>query len=420
MRKILILILICCQVYAQKVYTLDECIETAFRQSPELQVQNLNILQANENYRYSKKNQFPSVTANISQGVNGGRSIDPFSNAFVQRSISSSSFGVGANWNIFNGFSLKNQIEVNRNEVEGQKQQLALNKKELKINVISAFMQVLVAQELLKISQEQKKDLEAQLDALNEKVKEGLLPKSQISDFEAQIANVSFEEYNAKNNLELAKLNLAQWLGFTSKTNFEVKYQRKITPKYEESNFIHPSLKILETKFTSAKLNTKIAYASKYPTVNLNGGLGSAYSSAASSEFSYFNQLNYNLNQYFRIGLNVPIYANGQVQAKISNANIQEQIIKKQIDQEKLKIGQEFEKQKMEIALLSEKLKFSEINLNVQNKAYLSGKERFEEGIVNSIELNALRTNTEKARITYIQTQIEFDFKTLLLLAYIE
>jgi outer membrane protein len=304
--------------------------------------------------------------------------------------------------------------------VEGQKQQLALNKKELKINVISAFMQVLVAQELLKISQEQKKDLETQLDALNEKVREGLLPKSQISDFEAQIANVSFEEYNAKNNLELAKLNLAQWLGFTTKTSFDVKYQRLVRPKYSETYFKHPSQTILENKLVGAKLNSKIALASKYPSLNLGGGLGSAYSSAAAAEFSYFNQLNYNPNQYFRIGLNIPIYANGQVLAKISNANIQEQIIKKQINQQKLKIGQEFEKQKMEIALLSEKLKFAEINLNVQNKTYLSGKERFSEGVINSIELNNLRTNAEKARITYIQTQIELDFKTLLLETYVE
>ncbi len=419
-KKLFILLFICFKIHAQKAFTLEECIETAFRQSPELQVQNLNILQANENYRFSKKNKFPSVTANISQGVNGGRSIDPFSNTFVQQSISSNSYGLGANWNIFNGFSLKNQIEANRNEVEGQKQQLALNKKELKINVISAFMQVLVAQELLKISQEQKKDLETQLDALNEKVREGLLPKSQISDFEAQIANVSFEEYNAKNNLELAKLNLAQWLGFTTKTSFDVKYQRLVRPKYSETYFKHPSQTILENKLVGAKLNSKIALASKYPSLNLGGGLGSAYSSAAAAEFSYFNQLNYNPNQYFRIGLNIPIYANGQVLAKISNANIQEQIIKKQIDQQKLKIGQEIEKQKMEIALLSEKLKFAEINLNVQNKTYLSGKERFSEGVINSIELNNLRTNAEKARITYIQTQIELDFKTLLLETYVE
>jgi hypothetical protein len=48
------------------------------------------------------------------------------------------------------------------------------------------------------------------LAPLNEKVKEGLLLNSQISEFEAQIANVSFEEYNSKSNLELAKLKLAQ------------------------------------------------------------------------------------------------------------------------------------------------------------------------------------------------------------------
>ncbi|MDP1816525.1 MAG: TolC family protein [Leadbetterella sp.] len=420
MKKILILLFICFEIYAQKVYSLEECIETALKQSQEIQLQNLNILQASENYKYSKKNKFPSVSANISQGINGGRSIDPFSNNFVQRSISSNSYGVGANWNIFNGFSVQNQIEINKNEVEGQKQQMVLDKKELKINVILAFMQVLVAQELLKISQEQKRDLESQLTALNEKVKEGLLPKSQISDFEAQIANVSFEEYSAKNNLELAKLNLAQWLGFTSKSNFDIKYQRKLNQKYLETSFIHPSQKILENKLIGAKLNSKIAKASKYPMLSLSGGLGSAYSSAAASEFSYFNQLNYNLNQYFRIGLNIPIYSNGQVLAKISNASIQEQIIKKQIDQQKLKIGQEYEKQKMEIALLSEKLKYAETNLKAQNNSYQSGKERFEEGVLNSIELNTLRLNAEKSKITQIQTQIELDFKSLILETFLE
>ena len=420
MKKILILVFISFTAYTQKVYSLEEYIEIAFRQSPELQLQNLNILQASENYKYSKKNQFPSVSANVSQGINGGRSIDPFSNSFVQRSISSNSFGVGANWNVFNGFSIKNQIEAYRNEVEGQKTQLVLSKKELKINVITVFMQVLIAQELLKISEEQKRDLESQLLALHEKVKEGLLPKSQVIDFEAQIANVSFEEYNAKYNLELAKLNLAQWLGFVSKTNFDVKHQRILLPKYLESSFIHPSQKILDNKLFGAKLNSRIAQASKFPTVNLNGGFGSAYSGAAATDFPYFSQLNYNLNQYFRIGLNIPLYANGQVLAKISNAHIQEQIIIKQLEQQKLKIGQEFEKQRMEIALLSEKLKFSEINLNVQSKAYINGKERFEEGVINSIELNSLRLNAEKAKASQIQTQIEIDFKTLLLRTYSE
>jgi outer membrane protein len=201
---------------------------------------------------------------------------------------------------------------------------------------------------------------------------------------------------------------------------FGVKYQRKITPQSEESSLIPPSLKILEYKLRKAKMGSEIAKASKYPSLNLSGGIGSAYSSAAASAFSYFNQLNHNFNQYLRVGLNIPLYSNGQVLAKISNANIQEQILLKQIELQKRKIGQEYEKQKNEIILLTEKLKFANHNFTIQKKTYLSGKARFEEGKLNSLELNSLRLNAEKANITQVQTQIELDFKLLLLDAFLE
>ena len=420
MRYFLLFCLFYFDLNAQKAYTLEECIETAFRQSPDIQIQNLVTLQASDAYSYSKKNIYPSVSGSFSQGMNGGRSIDPFTNSFIQRSISSNSIGLGTNWTIFNGFALKNQIALNKNGFDTEKMQMLLRKKELKTNVILAFMQVLITQELLKISQEQRKDLESQLEVLKEKVKEGILPKSQISDFEAQIANVFFEEYSAKNNLELAKLNLSQWLGFSSKTAIEVKDLKNTFPKTWEFSKMHPAQKILDLKCTEAKLGKRIAEAAKYPTLSLNGGFGSAYSSAAASEFSYFNQLNYNFNQYLRLGLNIPIYSNGQIKAKIANATIQEQIVKKQMDQQNLKLNQEFEKQKMEIALLTEKLNFTETNLRIQNKAYLAAKERFTEGIINSVELNTFRVSVEKAKVIQIQTQIELNYKSLILETFLE
>ena len=420
LRLLIVFFLFSCRLNAQKVFSLEECIEIAFRQSPDLQLQNLNILQASENYRFSKKSIYPTVSANLSQGINGGRSIDPFSNTFIQRTINSNSLGLGTNWTVFNGFSTKNQIELNKNSVEVEKFQLEFRRKELKINVISAYLQVLVSQELLKISQEQRKDLEFQLQVLKEKVKEGLLAQSQIAEFEAQLANQVFEEYSAKNNLELARLNLSQRLGFSSKTDFEVKFHKKIIPKSWETNILHPAQKVLEARLIGAKLGSTIAKAAKYPTVSISGGLGSAYSSAASLEYSYFNQLNYNLNQFFRVGMIIPIYNNGQVQARIETANIQEQIVKKEMDQQKLKLGQEFEKQKMEIALLTERIKFGEINLSAQNKTYAAAKERFSEGLINSVELNILRMNAERVKITQIQMQIELNYKALMLETFLE
>ena len=90
------------------------------------------------------------------------------------------------------------------------------------------------------------------------------------------------------------------------------------------------------------------------------------------------------------------------------------------MDQQNLKLNQEFEKQKMEIALLTEKLKFSETNLRIQNKAYLAAKERFTEGIINSVELNTFRVSVEKAKVIQIQTQIELNYKSLILETFLE
>ncbi|WP_255069179.1 TolC family protein [Lacihabitans sp. LS3-19] len=400
------------------MYTLAECIETAFRQNPEIQVQNLNILKSNDAYSYSKLNKLPSLSGSVSQGVNGGRSIDPFTNTFVQRNISTNAFGVSTNWNALNG--VNKQIEQNRLNTEAEKQQLDLRKKELKISVIEAFMQVLLAQEFFRLATEQRLDLESQWLGLKEKAKEGLISNSQISDFEAQIGNVKFEEFNAKNNLSLSKLTLSQWLGFSAKTDFNVKQENILFSESKAQLSFHPSQRIFETQLQIAKIASKLAEAAKYPSINVSAGLGSAYSSAASAEFAYFKQLNYNLNQYFRIGLNIPIYSNGQVQAKIANANIQERIIKKQIDQQNLKLNQELEKQKMTIDLLKEKLIYAEINQNTQSKAYLAAKERFSEGILNITELNTFRLNAEKAKITRIQTQLELNYKALMLEAFLE
>ncbi len=406
--------------FTQKALSLEEALEIAQRQNLGLQTQNLIILQNADNFRNFKKNQYPSVSANVSQSLNGGRSIDPFSNTFIQRTIGSNSYGISTNMTLFNGFSYRYQLARSKNTLESEQLKLLFDKKALKINVTEAYMQVLLAQELVKIAYEQKLDLEKQIIIIKEKVKEGILPTSHILDFEAQIANLTFEEFAAKNRLDLSKINLNNWLGNVSKADFDVKFQNVVSNKSAEFNAQHPSLKIGEKRVLGANLETKIAEAAKYPKINLNGGLGSAYSSAAASEFNYFNQLNYNLNQYLSLGIIIPIYTNGQVQNKISNARIQEQIVKKESDNEKLKLNQEYEQQKLEIALLKEKLKYAETNLVIQNKVYVGAKERFSEGLISSLELNTFRFNAEKAKISFSQNQIELTFKMFLLEVFLE
>ncbi|NBA88711.1 TolC family protein [Emticicia sp. CRIBPO] len=426
------LLIFCClvlsSVKAQQSYSLQDCIELAFKNNLELKGQELNIQQAENTLRQSKNAVYPSASGSFSHGLNFGRSIDPFTNSFVQRSISSNSFGLSSNWTLFNGFSTRNQIEQNKTNLQSEYYASQKNKRELKIKITLAYMQVLMNQELYSIALEQENALARQLEVIKETVKEGLKAKTNIIDFEAQLAASAFDALTARNNITLSKLALVQILGLSNSLNFEVENMTFNNTGFNENlrNDIltgldhQPALKAAELKVKSAVAGIKIATAARYPTVSINGGLGSAYSSAAASEFNYFNQLNYNFNQYLRLGINFPVYTNGQTRGRIKAAEITHKVLENQYGQQLQQLSTEVEQAFLSTRMAYEKLSGAGLNLKAQQLAFESASERFNEGLLNSTELNTFRTNLEKAKSNLIQVQYEFQFRKRVLEVYKE
>ena len=99
----------------QSRFSLNQCIEYAYKQNFDVKLRELKFRQSENTLEQSQKARYPSVSGSFSQGINSGRSIDPFTNGFIQRTIASNSFGVNTNLVLFNGFSLKKQILQNQN-----------------------------------------------------------------------------------------------------------------------------------------------------------------------------------------------------------------------------------------------------------------------------------------------------------------
>jgi outer membrane protein len=177
-------------------------------------------------------------------------------------------------------------------------------------------------------------------------------------------------------------------------------------------------MKSSELRLQSSKVGVRVAEAGKYPTVSLGAGLGSGYSSAASSEFSYFKQLDFNLNQNARIGVNIPIYSNGQVKGRINNALIGQRIAETQLQQTKLQLKQEIEQAYLTARTAQERLNSAKRQIVAQQTAYDSAQERFREGILNTIDLNTFRLNLERAKSNLIQAKFEFYFRKMILEFY--
>jgi len=99
--------------FSQKVLTLEESIETAIKNNIELAQTGLQVDVAQLNYKQAKANLLPTINGNVTHGVNQGRSIDPFTNAYVNQKINYAAYGIGSDLVLFNGLTLQKAIRQN-------------------------------------------------------------------------------------------------------------------------------------------------------------------------------------------------------------------------------------------------------------------------------------------------------------------
>lgn len=412
-------------LWGQRSFSLQQCLDYAYKQNFDIKQRELRLKQSENILWQSRQSIYPNLSGSFSQGLSSGRSIDPFSNDFVQRTISSNSFGLNGSFTIFNGFSLKNQILQNEYNAQADEWEILRGKNELRNRIALAYMQVLMNQELWKIAQEQVNNLQVQITQIKELIREGNKARINLIELEAQLATAEFDALNAQNNIEMAKLSLAQLMAFPSYSTFElesINVDEKMVVLNEsflqntlQSIQNQPIIKSNELRLQSSKVGIRVAEAGKYPTISLGVGLGSGYSSAGSKELTYFNQLNFNLNQNARVSVNIPIYTNGQVKGRINNAMIGQRIAESQLQQTKLQIKQEIEQAYLTARTSQERLNSAKRQIVAQQTAYDSAQERFKEGILNSIDLNTFRLNLERAKSNLIQAKFEYYFRKLML-----
>lgn len=419
MRRLFLCLFISFGLSAQKKYTVEECIDLALHHHPDVMLQNLYVLRTKNTLEQTHKNRLPNVSASVSSGLNGGRSIDPFSNSFVQRTVTYNSVGISGNINLFNGLALRNRVLQGQVNAEAEQNQLEVVKKEIKLAVIEAYMKVVLSQQMVELQQENEKDILNQLTAVTEQIKEGVLATYNRTETEAQLAATRFELMSVQNQLILSKASLAQLMMI--KEGFEVTIPEISRPELLTARpnlSFHPALRVLEKRVRSARYGIDIAKAEKLPRLSLNGGLGTSYSSAAAGEFAYFRQLGHNFNQYLGVGLSIPVYTNAET--RIEAARIEEKITRKQKEKQEIQLNQQADNLVLEVNTLREKVKSSDINLAAQSTLYAGAKEKYKEGLINNLELNTYRLNLEKARVQHIQSQTELYFKSSVLKVFFE
>ena len=145
-----------------KKWTLQECIDYALEHNIQLKKNQIQRLSAEEDVLQSKAELLPSLNASTNQSavyrpfISTGQ--NTVANGYVQSSIDkvyyNGSYGVNANWVVWNGNRNKNTIKLN--EITAQKAQVdsVTTARSIEERIVQLYVQILYTTEAIAVSKQ--------------------------------------------------------------------------------------------------------------------------------------------------------------------------------------------------------------------------------------------------------------------------
>ena len=450
------------RVSAASRVNLQQCIDIARQNNIQIRQGQLTVANSDLQLRQARLNQLPTAVFQGNQSVNGGRSINPQDNTFVQQTINASSFQLISSATLYNGGVLKSTIRQNEIALQAGQQELNATQNTVSLTVAQNYLNVLTGTEQLAVAQRQADVTRAQLDRTQKLVNAGSLPEANLYELRATLASNELDIVNAQNTLDLAKVALLQAMNVPINQDFEVEpinvpdpglnpYDANVQQLFDVASTNFPEVKGADLRVKSATLGVQVAKGGLYPTLSLNGNLSTIYSSAARipvpngqttqqtigfvtdpvtgtqlpinasvpgydrTGISYGTQLNNNFSQSVSLFLRVPIFQGNLSRNRITTAKIQQQNAELAALNTRLTLRQQIETAYTNVRAGANRYRATQAQVASLERAFQAAESRLNAGAINATDYSIAKTNLDRARASLIQAKYDYVFRTKIL-----
>ncbi|MFP4090568.1 MAG: TolC family protein [Cyclobacteriaceae bacterium] len=451
------------------VLSLQESIDIALKNNIDIRRGGLQVVSSQVELRRSKADFLPSLNANTGVSYNVGRSINQFSNEFVERPVQQQTMGAQAQLPLFTGLSRINTLKQNKVELERDQEDLKAIRNAVTLNVIQAYTQILFNMELLEVAEFLLQTTELQLQRTTKLVEAGSLPQADRLQLEAQLASDELNVVNAQNDLELARLQLKQQMQLPESQAIELLIPELEVPSldalppsavavYENALRTWPELQSAELQVSSARYGLSIARAGYYPRLSMSAGIFSQYSSVAPpqipragvenitrviptgnfllapdgipgipadtripvltetqvpAEFTdntYLNQLEFNLRRFVSVDLNIPIFNNWQVKSNVANARINLELAQLNVIDQENQFRQTIEQVYLDARAAAKSYFAIERRVSSLREAFRNTEARYEVGAIDAVDFNQSKNELNQAESDLVRAKYNYIF----------
>jgi len=412
----------------QKTWSLEDCIKYAVDNNIQIKQQVIQTEIRQNSLDLAKMKLLPTLNGQISHDYSFGRALDQNTYQFFNQTIRSDYFYLGGSTPIFNGLQNYNSIMMNRYQVLASQEDLKNIKDNVALNVALAYLQILLNKELVAANQNQLNITLQQIEKTKKLVDAGSVAKGNLLQIEAQAAQEELALVNMQNLLETSYLNITQFLELKSPAGFEI-----VTPQiivdpnaivagniddiYQIAEKNRPEIKSSELNLSATRYGLKMAQGARSPRISLSHSFNTRYTYIPNqpSLQSFHQQFNNNQNSDLGIAMSIPILNGWSVNKNISNSRLQVENSQYQLDATKKQLYKNIQQSYTDAVAALKKFNSSIKAVTSSEESFRYTEQKFNVGMVTSVDYNAAKTTLLKAQSDMSQAKYEFVFKTKVL-----
>jgi outer membrane protein len=449
-------------------WTLQAAVDYALAHNLTVRQADLLTSQQEAQQRLNQAALLPSFNLTGSQGFNFGTNRDPFTNQFQQLNVRSNNFSAVTQLNIFSGFQLRNTIRQGDLEAQATRFDAAKARNDLSLSIASSYLQLLLAQELIRASEARMSTTRQQVERSEKLLRAGAVAESNVLDSRAQLAGEERTLVTAQNQRDLARLALVQQLNLdpASAGSFEIVAPTLPNPNdfiatgsnldpnatFEIARQQQPEIKAADLRVLTATRGLDIARGAYYPRLTMSAGVQTGFSSVRSQQvrvsdqelalpilqvdptapggflttpyvlvssqpkfdqlpYKFFDQLADNRGEFIQFNLNIPVFNGLQSRVGVQRAQINVQQSEVRAEQAKLQLRQTIQQSYADALAAQRRYSASARQVDALNLAFRNAEIRFNNGLLNGTDFNIARNNLTAAESDMIQAKYEFFFR---------
>lgn len=413
---------------AQGTWSLQKCIDYALKNNIQIKQQELNSEYYNNQLGQAKFNRLPNLNAGFQNNMSFGRSLGP-DNTYLDMNSNSTYGSLSTNVTLWNGFTLKNAIKVADMDLRASLEDMQKAKDDMMLNIAAAYLEILFADELEVVSEELLKITQLQLDRTSKLVEAGSLAKGSLLEIDAQYSREELNVVNAQNRLQLAYLALYQLLEVPSTESFKI--EKPVLPEiganltlinsmdvFKNAVQLKPAVKGAEYKLESARNQLLIAKGNLLPSLSFGANYNNNYNYSYSDLIpnpDFGDQLKSHQRYGFGVSLNIPIFNRFQARTGVSNAQITLENSELQLQNTKNLLRKDIEQAYTNALAAFKRYVANQKTVISSKEAFRYTEEKFNVGMINSVEYNQSKNNLSTAQSDLLQAKYEYIFRTKIL-----